>query len=102
MPLRSGSGIRQISRQSPASTRTPVRVCYPELLVSDLKSLEERIEALERKKGRSWLDKREVLDVLVKALLPVTIAFSAHHFSQVVGRAHIASAERLKERDIAS
>ena len=72
--------------------------------MSDVKSLEERIEALERKKERSWswLDKREVLDVLLKALLPITIAFTGHHFAQVMNRAHVVAAERLKERDVAS
>lgn len=79
-----------------------MRVCYPELLVSDLKSLEERIESLERKKGKSWLVKREMLDLLIKAMLPITIGFAAHHFSQVMSRAHIATAERFKQRDMAS
>jgi hypothetical protein len=78
------------------------RSCYPELLVSDLKSLEERLEALERKKGKSWLVKRELLDLLIKAMVPITIAFAAHHFSQVMSRAHIAAAERYKQRDMAS
>ena len=79
-----------------------MRVCYPELLVSDLKVLEERIEALERGKRKSAIVKRELLELLLKALLPVTIAFAAHHVSKVVGRAHIAAAEKLKERDVAS
>ena len=79
-----------------------MRVCYPELLVSDLKVLEERIEALERGKRKSAIVKRELLEILLKALLPVTIAFAAHHVSKVVGRAHIAAAEKLKERDVAS
>jgi hypothetical protein len=70
--------------------------------MSELKSLEERIEALEQKKGTGWLDKRMVVEILAKALLPIAIAFAGHHFAQVVGRAHIVAAERLKERDVAS
>lgn len=70
--------------------------------MGEVKSLEERIEALERKKGHSWLDKRDVLDVLAKALLPIAIAFAGHHFSQVVAKAQIVAAERLKERDVLS
>jgi hypothetical protein len=70
--------------------------------MSEAKSLEERIEALERRKGRSWLDKRDVLEVLAKALIPIAIAFAGHHFSRVVARAHIEAAQLLKERDVAS
>jgi hypothetical protein len=70
--------------------------------MSELTSLEERIEALERKKGRSWLDKRDILEVLAKLLLPLAIAFAGHHFSRVVSRAHVEAAAHLKERDIAS
>ena len=70
--------------------------------MSELKSLEERIEALERRKGRSWLDKRLVLEVLAKALVPIAIAFAGHHFSRVIARAHVEAAERLAERDVAS
>ena len=70
--------------------------------MSDVKSLEERIEALERRKERSWLDKRDILEVLAKLLLPLAIAFAGHHFAQVVSRAHIVAAEHLKERDVAS
>jgi hypothetical protein len=70
--------------------------------MSDLKTLEERIDALERKKGHGWLDKRDVLEVLAKALIPIAIAFAGHHFARVVARAHVEAAQLGKERDVAS
>ena len=70
--------------------------------MGDLKSLEERLAALERKKGHGWLDKRDLLEVLAKALIPIAIAFAGHHFARVVARAHVEAAQVLKERDVAS
>ncbi|PYP79951.1 MAG: hypothetical protein DMD35_06440 [Gemmatimonadetes bacterium] len=72
------------------------------MIDSDLKTLEERIEALERRKRPSWVDKRDILEVFAKALLPIAIALAGHLFGRALSRAQVEAAERLRQRDVAS